>query len=367
MQWSDEGIVLSVRPHGETAAVVEIMTRHHGRHLGLVHGGRSRKLRPILQIGNHVDATWKARLAEQLGHISLELRRGYGIGMITALIRVEGRPVGVVANNPAHLSGAVDAVGSDKLARFLQLCDAHDLPVVSLCDTPGFMVGPEAEAQALAYADVDGAAGFIHLGPQGDHSLQPCFARLVAEFGFDLEEKGGPGVDEGGAAGGYTAIVVPIAHAVAAWSASDAGSAAGSVGGWAGDAGRVAELGERHRRGVARAENGGRHGERRSVIGWPGGGRNEGPGGGGGGTAQFRRSVLPGASASLRSGGARLGVKDEFGGDEVDGRKLPRQFLHCAEVDQGEDDRGVQDEGKVGGTESHGLGLCNWVACGVSG
>ncbi len=77
MQWTDEGIVLSVRPHGETAAVAEIMTRHHGRHLGLVHGGRSRKLRPILQIGNHVEATWKARLADQLGHITLELTRGY--------------------------------------------------------------------------------------------------------------------------------------------------------------------------------------------------------------------------------------------------------------------------------------------------
>lgn len=77
MQWSDEGIVLSVRPHGETAAVVELWTRNHGRHLGLVHGGRSRKLRPILQIGNHVDATWKARLADQLGHVTLELRRGF--------------------------------------------------------------------------------------------------------------------------------------------------------------------------------------------------------------------------------------------------------------------------------------------------
>lgn len=77
MQWSDEGIVLSVRPHGETAAVVELWTRSHGRHLGLVHGGRSRKLRPILQTGNHVDATWKARLSDQLGHITLELRRGF--------------------------------------------------------------------------------------------------------------------------------------------------------------------------------------------------------------------------------------------------------------------------------------------------
>ena len=77
MQWSDEAIVLSVRPFGETAAVVELWTRNHGRHLGLVHGGRSRKLRPILQTGNHVDATWKARLSDQLGHVTLELRRGF--------------------------------------------------------------------------------------------------------------------------------------------------------------------------------------------------------------------------------------------------------------------------------------------------
>lgn len=77
MQWSDEGIVLSVRPHGETAAVVELWTRNHGRHLGLVHGGRSRRLRPLLQTGNHVDLTWKARLADHLGHVSLEMRRGF--------------------------------------------------------------------------------------------------------------------------------------------------------------------------------------------------------------------------------------------------------------------------------------------------
>ncbi len=77
MEWTDEGIILSVRPHGETAAVVELLTRNHGRHSSLVHGGRSRRLRPALQIGNHVDATWKARLADQLGHATIELRRGY--------------------------------------------------------------------------------------------------------------------------------------------------------------------------------------------------------------------------------------------------------------------------------------------------
>jgi DNA repair protein RecO (recombination protein O) len=77
MQWHDEALVLSVRPHGETAAVVELFCREHGRHLGLIHGGRSRKLRPVLQVGNHVDATWRARTADQLGHFSVELRKGY--------------------------------------------------------------------------------------------------------------------------------------------------------------------------------------------------------------------------------------------------------------------------------------------------
>ncbi|MBI1213322.1 MAG: biotin/lipoyl-binding protein [Alphaproteobacteria bacterium] len=78
----------------------------------------------------------------------LELRRDFAIGMITAFIRIEGRPFGLIANNPLHLSGAIDAVGADKAARFMQLCDAFGLPILSLCDTPGFMVGPEVEEQA---------------------------------------------------------------------------------------------------------------------------------------------------------------------------------------------------------------------------
>ena len=79
----------------------------------------------------------------------LELRRDFGDGMITALARIEGRPVGVIANNPAHLAGAIDSNGSDKAARFMQLCDAHGLPIVTLVDTPGMMVGPDVEATAL--------------------------------------------------------------------------------------------------------------------------------------------------------------------------------------------------------------------------
>ena len=78
----------------------------------------------------------------------LELRAGFAPGVITALVRIEGRPMGLVANNPRHLGGAIDSPAADKLARFLQLCDAHGLPVVSLCDTPGFMVGPDHERTA---------------------------------------------------------------------------------------------------------------------------------------------------------------------------------------------------------------------------
>lgn len=79
----------------------------------------------------------------------LELRRHFGHGMVTAFIRVEGRPLGVIANNPAHLAGAIDSEGSDKAARFMQLCDAFDIPILFLCDTPGMMVGPEVEKTAL--------------------------------------------------------------------------------------------------------------------------------------------------------------------------------------------------------------------------
>ncbi len=78
----------------------------------------------------------------------LELRRGFAAGIVTALARVDGRPLGVVANDPTHLGGAIDGDGADKAARFMGLCDAFGLPLLFLCDTPGFMVGPDAERTA---------------------------------------------------------------------------------------------------------------------------------------------------------------------------------------------------------------------------
>ena len=90
-----------------------------------------------------------AAAANVVDDLVLELRRAFGPGMVTSLGRIEGKPLGIVANNPTHLAGAIDSDGSDKAARFLQLCDAFDIPILFLCDTPGMMVGPEVEKTAL--------------------------------------------------------------------------------------------------------------------------------------------------------------------------------------------------------------------------
>jgi acetyl-CoA carboxylase carboxyltransferase component len=79
----------------------------------------------------------------------LELRAEFGIGVLTALARIDGRAVGLLASNPRHLGGAIDGDAADKAAAFLRLCQAHQLPVVSIVDTPGFMVGPEVERTAV--------------------------------------------------------------------------------------------------------------------------------------------------------------------------------------------------------------------------
>lgn len=78
----------------------------------------------------------------------LELRAGFGRGIITCLVRIQGVAIGIVANNGLHLGGAIDSDSADKMARFLALCDTYSLPIVSLCDTPGFMVGPASEETA---------------------------------------------------------------------------------------------------------------------------------------------------------------------------------------------------------------------------
>ena len=102
----------------------------------------------------------------------LELRAAYGRSIVTALARVEGHPVGILASDPMHLGGAIDGPSADKAARFMQLCDAHDVPMLSLCDTPGFMVGPDSERTAVVRR-------FARLFVTGASSTTPLLAVVL--------------------------------------------------------------------------------------------------------------------------------------------------------------------------------------------
>ena len=143
--------VIDVRVEDDTEAVVvarQYLSYFQGR-LGEWSAADPKLLRDVLPL-NRVrtyDMRRVMRLVADTGTL-LELRAGFGLGIFTALARIEGRPVGLLASNPAHLGGAIDADAADKAARFMQLCNAHGLPLVSLVDTPGFMVGPDVEAQA---------------------------------------------------------------------------------------------------------------------------------------------------------------------------------------------------------------------------
>jgi len=108
----------------------------------------------------------------------LELRGGFGAGMVTALARIEGRPVGIIANNPMHLGGAIDGEAADKSSGFMKLCSTFGVPLLFLCDTPGFMVGPEAEETAL----VKRAASLFTTAA----SLEVPFCTVVLRKGYGL-------------------------------------------------------------------------------------------------------------------------------------------------------------------------------------
>jgi acetyl-CoA carboxylase carboxyltransferase component len=138
----------------------------------------------------------------------LELRRGFGLGMVTALIRIDGHPLGLIANDPTHLGGAIDAHAADKAARFMQLCDAFDLPLLFLCDTPGFMVGPHAERTAtvrhfarmfLAGANLQVPTGTIILrkgyGLGAQAMAAGSFKAPLFTVGWPTAEFGGMGLE----------------------------------------------------------------------------------------------------------------------------------------------------------------------------
>lgn len=108
----------------------------------------------------------------------LELRPKFGPGIITGFIRVEGKPFGVIANNCRHMGGAIEAEGADKAARLMQLCNAHGIPILSICDTPGFMVGPDIEQRAQV-------RHVCRMFVVGSHITVPYFT-LVVRRGYGL-------------------------------------------------------------------------------------------------------------------------------------------------------------------------------------
>jgi acetyl-CoA carboxylase carboxyltransferase component len=134
----------------------------------------------------------------------LELRRGFGPGMVTALARIGGRPLGVLANDPTHLGGAIDADGADKAARFIAMCDAFALPVLFLCDTPGFMVGPAAEQTATV-------RHFARMFLGGANLSVPC-GTIILRKGYGLGAQAMAG-------GGFKAPLFTIA-----WPTSEFGA-----------------------------------------------------------------------------------------------------------------------------------------------
>ena len=147
IQWHDQGIVLSARPHGEVAAVVQLLTCQHGRHAGLVRGGQGRRQRGVLQAGNRVAATWQARLAEHLGTYTVELEASYGARVL---------------DEPARLAALLAATAV--LERAL----------------------PEREAHPACY---DGLVALLE-GLPGDHWAETYVVfelALLAELGYGLD------------------------------------------------------------------------------------------------------------------------------------------------------------------------------------
>ena len=148
VQYANGVVDLRVADDAEAVAAAKRYLSYFRGPVDPAHGRRTRRaLRDLIPTNRKRIYDVRAVIDALLDDV-LELRRGFGLGIVTALARVDGKPLGVIANDPTHLGGAIDAHGADKAARFMQLCDAFALPILFLCDTPGFMVGPAAERTA---------------------------------------------------------------------------------------------------------------------------------------------------------------------------------------------------------------------------
>ena len=130
MEWTDDAIVLDVRPHGETSAIVSLLTRDQGRHPGLVRGGAGKRMRGVLQPGNRVRATWRARLADHLGTYSLEPLHGYAAAVLTDALRLAGLSAACAVAERSLPEREAHAVIHDGLLVLLDSLATEDWPTV---------------------------------------------------------------------------------------------------------------------------------------------------------------------------------------------------------------------------------------------
>ncbi len=147
VQWSNGVVDLRVADDAEAVAAARRYLSFFAAQQPPTQPHDQPPLRDLIPV-NRKRAYQIRAVIETLCDEALELRRGFAPGIVTTLARVDGRPLGVIANDPTHLGGAIDADGADKASRFMQLCDAFDLPILFLADTPGFMVGPDSERTA---------------------------------------------------------------------------------------------------------------------------------------------------------------------------------------------------------------------------
>ncbi len=203
MEWSEEGIVIGTRRHGETDTILEIMTRQHGRHLGLVRGGRSRRQRPVLQAGNTLALTWRARLDEHLGNFRVEPVRERAAGLMATGfasfgLQLLGAHLRLLPERDPHprlfdaLDLVVDNLGDPRLAG--ELMARFEL---LLLDELGFGL------DLAACAATGATANLVYVSPKSGRAISreaglPFDNRLLRLPAF-LATPGGPDVPRTGA------------------------------------------------------------------------------------------------------------------------------------------------------------------------
>ncbi len=200
MDWSGEGLIIGVRRHGETSVIAETMTAERGRHLGLVRGGRSSKLRATLQVGNSVQLNWRARLEEHLGHFTVELIKARAANMIaqrnklyvSQLIFAHLRLLPERDPHPRLLQFALEILDSDgEICQQMQMLALFEL---ALLDELGF--GLDLVSCAISGQ----TSGLTHVSPKTGRAVTKTAAgiyvdRLFKLPGFFTESQNAPAND----------------------------------------------------------------------------------------------------------------------------------------------------------------------------